>query len=87
LYSEYPIVQTFSSRHDPQKLEVEVKTLLDGAKLKYQAMTSTDERLEIRFLTTDIQLLAVMSLNMVGSQYTVALNLAASTPHGYRLSC
>ena len=82
LYSEHPIVQISSQLSiDPQKLEAQVKTLLDGAKLKYQAMTPSADGIEVRFATTDIQLLArdVIKKGM-GNQYTVALNLAASTP-------
>lgn len=82
LYSEHPIVQISSQLPiNPQQLETQVKGLLEGAKLTYQAMTPSDDRLEIRFATTDIQLLARDVIkNGLGNQYTVALNLAASTP-------
>ncbi len=83
LYSEHPIVQISSqSPIDPQKLEGKVMALLDNAKLGYQAITLTEDRLEVRFATTDAQLLARDAIkNGLGSQYTVALNLAPSTPN------
>lgn len=83
LYSEHPIVQVSSqSPIDPQALEGQVKRLLDSAKLKFQAITVSEDSLEVRFATTDIQLLARDVIkNGLGKQYTVALNLAPSTPH------
>jgi preprotein translocase subunit SecD len=82
LYSEHPVVQISSQTPiDPQKLESKVQAALDAAKLKYQAVTVNDERLEVRFASTDIQLLARDVIkNSLGNQYTVALNLAPSTP-------
>ena len=82
LYSEYPIVQVSSqSPIVPQDLEAQVKDALDHAKLKYQAITADDEHLEVRFSSTDTQLLARDVIkNALGTQYTVALNLAPATP-------
>ena len=82
LYSEYPIVQVSSqSPIVPEELEAQVKTALDQAKLKFQAITVSDENLEVRFASTDTQLLARDVIKKtLGSQYTVALNLAPSTP-------
>ena len=82
LYSEHPIVQISSQLAiDPIQLEDQVKTALAGAKLKYQTITPSNDGLEIRFATTDIQLLARDVIkNSLGNKYTVALNLAASTP-------
>ena len=82
LYSEYPIVQVSSqSPIVPQELEAQVKDALDHAKLKYQAITADDEHLEVRFSSTDTQLLARDVIkNALGTQYTVALNLAPATP-------
>ena len=82
LYTEYPVVQISSETPmEPQKLEAQVKTALDNAKLKYQAITVNDDRLEVRFNSTDTQLLARDVIkNTLGNNYTIALNLAASTP-------
>lgn len=82
LYSEHPVVQISSqSPIEPQKLEAQVKAALDGAKLKYEAITVNNDRLEVQFTSTDIQLLARDIIkNSLGNQYTVALNLAPSTP-------
>jgi preprotein translocase subunit SecD len=82
LYTEYPIVQVSSQAPIvPQELEAQVKGALDKANLKYQAITVSDERLEVRFTSTDTQLLARDVIkHTLGNQYTVALNLAPSTP-------
>ena len=82
LYTEYPIVQISSeSPIVPQALEAQIKSALDKAKLNYQAITVSDERLEVRFTSTDTQLLARDVIkHILGNQYTVALNLAPSTP-------
>jgi preprotein translocase subunit SecD len=82
LYSEHPIVQVSSQATvNTKDLGFQVEKLLKKAKLKYQAITDTEDGLEIRFATTDIQLLARDTIKKaLGSQYTVALNLAASTP-------
>ena len=82
LYSEYPIVQVSSQAPIvPEELETQVKKALDQAKLKFQAITVSDENLEVRFSSTDTQLLARDVIkNALGSQYTVALNLAPATP-------
>ncbi len=82
LYTEHPIVQISSDNPiDPEALETQVKGALDGAKLKYTAIITNEDRLEVRFASTDTQLLARDILkNALGTHYTVALNLAASTP-------
>ena len=82
LYSEDPVVQVSSPTPiDPQTLEKEVQGLLATAKLQYQAITPTDDGLVVRFKSTDTQLLAQDVIkNGLDKQYTVALNLASSTP-------
>ena len=82
LYSEHPIVQISSqSAIDPKALEQKVKALLDEAKLSYQAILVMNDQLEVRFTSTDAQLLARDAIkNGLGNQFTVALNLAPSTP-------
>lgn len=83
LYSEDPAVQISSQNPvDMEQLGQQVSTLLDNAKIKYDSITNSSDRLEIRFTSTDTQLLARDTIkNALGSQYTVALNLAPTTPH------
>lgn len=82
LYSEDPIVQVSSSvAVEPQALEKEVTTLLDKAKLTYQKISTNGDDVEVRFVSTDAQLIAYDVIKAgLDKQYTVALNLASSTP-------
>jgi preprotein translocase subunit SecD len=82
LYTEYPIVQVSSSSNDEtQGLEKKLKALLKDGKLNYQGMSTTATGVDIRFASTDAQLLARDVIkSALGKQYTVALNLAASIP-------
>ncbi len=83
LYSEDPAVQISSSTPvDMEQLSQQVQTLLDEAKLKYSPIIVSKDNLEVRFSSTDTQLLARDIIkNGLGSDYTVALNLAAATPN------
>ena len=82
LYTEEPAVQV-SSRTPimPTALKTKVERMLQLAHLKYKVVTADSERLEVRFASTDVQLLArdVMKAGL-GPDYTVALNLVPSTP-------
>ncbi|WED42053.1 protein translocase subunit SecD [Legionella cardiaca] len=82
LYSEDPAVQISSQNPvDMDQLSQQISTLLNNSKIKYNSITTTNDRLEIRFNSTDVQLLARDAIkNALGSQYTVALNLAPTTP-------
>lgn len=82
LYPEYPIVQVSSeSTFDAASLETRIKALLNSAKIPYRAIMVSEDRIEIRFTTTDTQLLARDVIkNGLSKDYTVALNLAPSTP-------
>ena len=82
LFSEDPVLQISSQASvSPQALEDHARKLLDDAKIKYRGMSLSDEGLEVRFVSTDTQLLARDVIkNGLGDQYTVALNLAPSTP-------
>lgn len=82
LYSEDPVVQISSSSEiEPEKLKTQVISLLDNAKLKYKKVEVDHEGLDVRFNSTDTQLLAQDVIkNGLGNNYTVALNLAPSTP-------
>lgn len=82
LYSEDPAVQVSSQTSvDTEELQQQVKNLLDEAKISYSSMSTHAESLEVRFLSTDTQLVAQDVIkNGLGSGYTVALNLAPATP-------
>ncbi len=84
LYSEYPVVQVSSQAStplEPLALEALVKKALLAHHLPDQGIILHDDGLEVRFVSTDTQLLARDVIkNALGSQYTVALNLAPSTP-------
>ncbi len=87
LFSEDPVLQISSQASvAPQELEDHARKLLDDAKIKYHGMSLSDEGLEVRFASTDTQLLARDVIkNGLGEQYTVALNLAPSTPAWLRV--
>ena len=60
---------------------VQVKDALDGAGVRYKAIEQGENRLLIRFLVTDSQLLARDVLEpALGSDYTLALTLRADLP-------
>lgn len=82
LYSEDPAIQISSQTPiESSQLLARVKTLLDEDKISYISMSSSPESVEIRFASTDVQLVAQDHLkNALGQGYTVALNLAPATP-------
>lgn len=82
LYSEYPVVQISAEKQvDAATLAKHAQQLLDNAKIHYQKISSGDTGVEIRFASTDTQLLARdMLKNGLGKGYTVALNLTPATP-------
>ncbi|MBA2652493.1 MAG: protein translocase subunit SecD [Tatlockia sp.] len=82
LYSEDPAVQISSqSTTDVDQLSQQVQTLLDEAKIPYFAISTVNDKVEVRFRTTDNQLLARDVIkNGLDTKYTVALNLAPATP-------
>lgn len=83
LYSEDPAVQISSQATiDTEQLKQQISELLAEAKVPYRSISATDESLEIRFNSTDTQLIAQDIIkNRLGQGYTVALNLAPATPH------
>lgn len=83
LYTENPVVQISSETPvDYDELKNQVQTILDQNKLSYKSINVQTEDVEAFFTSTDTQLLARDVLkNALGSQYTVALNLAPSTPN------
>ena len=82
LYSEVPAVQISSqSPGDMEQLSQQVTTLLDKAKIPYTGIATSGDNLEVRFSSTDTQLLARDIIKSgIDPQYTVALNLVPSTP-------
>lgn len=82
LYTENPVVQISSDAPvDKDELATQVETALKKAKIDFKSINTEDEGIEVIFSSTDSQLLARDIIkNSLGSQYTVALNLAPSTP-------
>lgn len=83
LYTENPVVQ-ISAENDSDKdaLKTQVEDILKKAKLDYKSIIIENEGVEVIFSSTDSQLHARDEIkNSLGSKYTVALNLAPSTPH------
>ena len=83
LYTENPVVQISSDAIvDKEALITQVENTLKNAKLDYKSLNVDGEGIEVVFSSTDSQLLARDVIkNSLDSQYTVALNLAPSTPH------
>lgn len=83
LYGEDPSVQLSPSRTaslDDVQL-ARVKAVLREQKIEPIAMETGDERLLVRFSDTELQLKAADLLRAeMGNDFTVALNLASSTP-------
>lgn len=87
LFGEDPSVQLSAVRAAKidDSLKIQVQGLLDAAGLKAKAVETADQRMLIRFGDTDSQLKASDILNeKLGDAYTVALNLAPSTPSWLR---
>jgi preprotein translocase subunit SecD len=82
LYREEPVIQISSSTNeDMAAVSQRVKTLLSQSALPFQSLSAADNRVEVRFDSTDTQLKAQDVIkNGLGKTYTVALNLLASTP-------
>ncbi|TAL59260.1 MAG: protein translocase subunit SecD, partial [Legionella sp.] len=83
LYTENPVVQISSQTSvDKKELMSQVEAILQKEKLEYSSVIMEKEGIEVIFKSTDAQLLARDVIkNSLGNQYTVALNLAPSTPH------
>lgn len=79
LYSEDPAIE-ISGKLSPL-LDKKIESTLDSAKLSYMSMTQDKNHMLLRFDSTDKQLKARDHITtLLGSDYTVALNLATSTP-------
>jgi preprotein translocase subunit SecD len=86
LFSEDPVLQINSTvPGDFSAVERVVKTSLAQANIPYRAISISDTGLDVRFASTDTQLLAQDVIkNKLGEHYTVALNLSPSTPSWLR---
>ncbi|WP_133137392.1 protein translocase subunit SecD [Legionella rowbothamii] len=82
LYSEHPVVQISAETPvDYDVLKGQIEAVLQKDKLAFSAINATNDGVEVIFTSTDAQLLARDAIkNALGNQYTVALNLASSTP-------
>ncbi len=83
LYTENPVVQISSDDSvDSDELKKQVADALIKAKLQYTSIITQEQGIEVIFASTDTQLLARDIIkSSLGNDYTVALNLAPSTPH------
>jgi preprotein translocase subunit SecD len=86
LYTENPVVQISAELPvDYDELKTQIEGILQKNKLTYSSIRIQNEEIEVIFPSTDAQLLARDAIkNALGNQYTVALNLAPSTPNWLR---
>jgi preprotein translocase subunit SecD len=82
LYTENPVVQISSDATiDDEALKTQIEEALTKAQLPYKTIITQEQGLEVVFASTDTQLQAQDVIkNSLGNEYTVALNLAPSTP-------
>jgi preprotein translocase subunit SecD len=82
LYTENPVVQISAELPvDYDELKSQIEGILQKNNLPYTSIASQNEEVKVVFSSTDTQLLARDAIkNALGNQYTVALNLASSTP-------
>ncbi|MFA6301802.1 MAG: protein translocase subunit SecD [Legionella sp.] len=82
LYTENPVVQISAENPvNADQLKSQIETILSQNKLEHGDIIEQGEGIEVVFKTTDAQLLARDVIkNALGTKYTVALNLAPSTP-------
>ncbi len=83
LYGEDPAVQVIGLNGAvvDATLETKVKELLNAADIKYSKVENQNNQLLVRFISTTVQLASRDLLkNKLGTDYSVALNLAPATP-------
>ncbi|MFM9176801.1 protein translocase subunit SecD [Legionella pneumophila] len=82
LYTENPVVQiSAGTDEDTETIKNQVESILKNANMDYKSLVVGRDGVEVVFSSTDSQLLARDVIkNSLGSDYTVALNLAPSTP-------
>jgi preprotein translocase subunit SecD len=87
LYGEDPSVQVSSNRPTPlaQNVATDIENLIKAANAPLKGFEFTDGRVLARFGNTDDQLkIADLLRDKMGGDYTVALNLAPTTPSWLR---
>lgn len=82
LYTENPVVQISSDGSiNSDELKKQVAQALEVAKLPFQSIITQEQGVEVVFASTDTQLVARDVIKgHLGNDFTVALNLAPSTP-------
>src|SRR3990167_921328 len=83
LYSEDPVLQISSTANESVDVSLpKVKKILDENKIHYKSIGHQEGIVEVRFKSTDIQLIAKDKVkSYLGEPYIVALNLLPSTPN------
>ena len=86
MYSEDPVLQISSSKQVKlNEVATTVENSLARSKIEFKKIDAKDDSLEVRFNSTDMQLLARDKLKKtLGGDYTIALNLVPSTPDWLR---
>ncbi|CAM2971633.1 protein translocase subunit SecD [Legionella worsleiensis] len=82
LYTEHPVVQISVENADDKEMVIgRIEEALKAAKIDYTSIVAENQSVEVGFSSTDSQLMAQDVIkNTLGNQYTVALNLASTTP-------
>ena len=83
LYTEHPVVQVSSTDGglDDEELKTQIEDILQKDKITYRSIVTDHQGVEVVFSSTDTQLQAHDAIkHSLGNEYTVALNLAPSTP-------
>lgn len=84
LYSEEPAIQISAPQDaslQPGELENKAAELLKAANIPYRVVTTSQDGIELRFNSTDMQLAAQDILKQgLDTDYIIALNLASATP-------
>ncbi len=82
LYTENPVVQVSAETPvDYDELKDQIDGILQKNNMSFTSISAQNDGVQVVFSSTDSQLLARDTIkNALGNQYTVALNLAPSTP-------
>lgn len=82
IYGEDPAVQISAANpEDLNQLRQKIETILKETNSEYRDLEIKGDYIQIRYSSTDVQLLAYDSLkNTLGEKYTIALNLLPKTP-------
>src|SRR3989338_6175072 len=82
IYTEEPVIQVSAEQiANDAGLQQQIQTMLEQSKVPFTSMQTSSTGVEVRFASTDAQLIAKDVIKQgLGNNYTVALNLAASMP-------